>query len=235
MTLEWPWPILQQGQIWKCRLFYRKTVDFSETIAASDLKGNRSRHLIELMKVCKYWRSRSFLYHMFSRFCMFCALLGQDIRWAFTGPLVLWFAYAKTKTQISFTGTAKLISTFVFATRLVHFLYYLNPKFEGSSHLLGLHSLVYVGPLSRKPRRPVYSQQGSYDKITYFFYFSRQILLTLSTSNIIRTKTVDKNCLKVTILTMTHLKINYSREWHKKCVQILSRENIQTVQSDLRL
>ena len=43
------------------------------------------------MKVCEYWRSRSFLYHIFSRFCMFCSLLGQDIRWAFTGPLVLWF------------------------------------------------------------------------------------------------------------------------------------------------
>ena len=28
-----------------------KTVDFSETIAASDLKGSRSRHLIEFMKV----------------------------------------------------------------------------------------------------------------------------------------------------------------------------------------
>ena len=28
-----------------------KTVDFSETIAASDLKVNRSRHLIELMNV----------------------------------------------------------------------------------------------------------------------------------------------------------------------------------------
>ena len=27
-----------------------KTVDFSETIAASDLKGSRSRHLIEYMK-----------------------------------------------------------------------------------------------------------------------------------------------------------------------------------------
>ena len=27
-------------------------MDFSETIAASDLKGNRSRHLIELMKPC---------------------------------------------------------------------------------------------------------------------------------------------------------------------------------------
>ena len=33
-----------------------KTVDFSETIADSDLKGSRSRHLIEYMKihVCEY-------------------------------------------------------------------------------------------------------------------------------------------------------------------------------------
>ena len=38
-----------------------KTVDFSETIAASDLKASRSRHLIEYMKVCKYLRSGSFL------------------------------------------------------------------------------------------------------------------------------------------------------------------------------
>ena len=28
-----------------------RTVDFSETIAASDLKGSRSRHLIEYMKI----------------------------------------------------------------------------------------------------------------------------------------------------------------------------------------
>ena len=27
---------------------------FSETIAASDLKGSRSSHLIEYMKVCEY-------------------------------------------------------------------------------------------------------------------------------------------------------------------------------------
>ena len=60
----------------------------SETIAASDLKVGRCRQLIEFMKLCEYRRSRSFLYHIFSRFCMFCALLGQDIRWAFTGPLV---------------------------------------------------------------------------------------------------------------------------------------------------
>ena len=31
-----------------------KTVDFSETIAASDLKVGSSRHLIEYMKVCEY-------------------------------------------------------------------------------------------------------------------------------------------------------------------------------------
>ena len=31
-----------------------KTEDFSETIAASDLKVGRSRHLIEFMKLCEY-------------------------------------------------------------------------------------------------------------------------------------------------------------------------------------
>ena len=38
-----------------------KTVDFSKTIAASDLKIGRSRHLNECMKVYEYCRSRSFL------------------------------------------------------------------------------------------------------------------------------------------------------------------------------
>ena len=31
-----------------------KTVDFSESIAASDLKVGRCRQLIEVMKVCEY-------------------------------------------------------------------------------------------------------------------------------------------------------------------------------------
>ena len=57
-----------------------KTVEISETIAGSDLKVGRCRQLIELMKLCEYRRSRSFLYHIFSRFCMFFALIGQDIR-----------------------------------------------------------------------------------------------------------------------------------------------------------
>ena len=38
-----------------------KTVDFSENIAACDMKVGRCRQLIELMKVCEYSRSGSFL------------------------------------------------------------------------------------------------------------------------------------------------------------------------------
>ena len=53
---------------------------FFKTNAASDLEVGRCRQLIELMKLCEFRRSKSFLYHIFSRFCLFCALLGQDIR-----------------------------------------------------------------------------------------------------------------------------------------------------------
>ena len=38
-----------------------KTVDFSETIAASDLKVGRSSYLNEFMMMYEYERSRSFL------------------------------------------------------------------------------------------------------------------------------------------------------------------------------
>ena len=42
-----------------------KIVDFSETIEACDLKVGRYTQLIEIIKVCEYSRSRSFLYHIF--------------------------------------------------------------------------------------------------------------------------------------------------------------------------
>ena len=77
------------------------------------------------------------------------------------------FAYAKTKTQISFAITAKLISAFVFAIRIVQSLYYLNPKFQASSHLLWLYSPVCVRP-GQKPRRPVFSERGSYYCVPIF-------------------------------------------------------------------
>ena len=60
------------------------------------------------------------------------------------------FAYAKRKAQISCAVTAQLISAFVFATRIVQFLFYLNPKFQASSSFLCLYRLVCVKPV-RKP------------------------------------------------------------------------------------
>ena len=71
------------------------------------------------------------------------------------------FANAKTKTQISFAVTAKLISVFVFATRIVQSLYFLNPKFQASGHLRWMYSPVCNGP-GLKPRRLVFSERGSY-------------------------------------------------------------------------
>ena len=63
------------------------------------------------------------------------------------------FAYAKTKAQISFAVTAKLISACVFATRIVQFLLYLTPKFQASSSFLRLYRSVCVIP-GRKPEVP---------------------------------------------------------------------------------
>ena len=77
------------------------------------------------------------------------------------------FAYAKTKTQISFAVTAKLISAFVFATLIGQSLFYLNTKFQASSHFLRRRSLICVGP-GRKPRRPVFWRRGSYKVASAF-------------------------------------------------------------------
>ena len=51
--------------------------------------------------------------------------------------------------------TAKLISAFVFATRIVQFLFYLKPKFQASSSFLCLYRSVCV--------RPVFPRGGSND------------------------------------------------------------------------
>ena len=63
--------------------------------------------------------------------------------------------------QISFAVTAKLISAFVFAIQTVQSLCFLNSNFQASSHLLCLYIPVCVGP-GWKPRRPVFSQRGSF-------------------------------------------------------------------------
>ena len=42
----------------------------------------------------------------------------------------------KTKAQISFTVTVKLISAFVLATRIAQFLFFLIPKFQAPSQFV---------------------------------------------------------------------------------------------------
>ena len=59
-----------------------KAVDFSETIAASDLKGSRKRHLIEYMKICEYLRSMSFL-DLSQRLCTY-----RNSNWIFSETTV---------------------------------------------------------------------------------------------------------------------------------------------------
>ena len=83
------------------------------------------------------------------------------------------FVYVKTKAQISFTVTAKLISTFVFATRIAQFLSFQNPKFQASSHLLLLHRPVCVRP-GRKPQRQVFSRRGSLE-VMVLMYIMKQL------------------------------------------------------------
>ena len=48
-----------------------KTVEFSETIEACDLKVGRYRQLIDFMKVCEYLRSRSLLLDLGPRSCTY--------------------------------------------------------------------------------------------------------------------------------------------------------------------
>ena len=59
-----------------------KTVEFSETIAASRLKVSRSRHLIECMKISEYRRSRSFL-DLGQRSCTY-----KTLNWIFSETTV---------------------------------------------------------------------------------------------------------------------------------------------------
>ena len=84
-----------------------KTVDFSETIAACDLKVGRCRQLIEFMKLCEYRRSRSFLYHIFSRFCMFCAYKAK-----ISGERLQdhWSSGFRITSKLSITGLEKMTS-----------------------------------------------------------------------------------------------------------------------------
>ena len=59
----------------------------------------------------------------------------QNTIWAATWENRMFAYHAKTKTQVSFALTAKLITAFVFATWIEQHLYFLNPKFPVSSYI----------------------------------------------------------------------------------------------------
>ena len=82
-------------------------------------------------------------------------------------PLNLQFAYAKAKAQISCPVTAQLISMFVFATYIVQSLYFINPKFQASSNLLWLYSLVCADNLGN-PKNRLLSHDTASDDFSNF-------------------------------------------------------------------
>ena len=69
-------------------------------------------------------------------------------------------------------------SAFVLATRIVQSLFFLNPKFEASSHLLCLYSPACVGP-GQKPKLLVFSRTGSYLNASEYSTYQENILLNL--------------------------------------------------------
>ena len=75
----------------------------------------------------------------------------------------------KDADQLGCAVTAQLISVLVFATEIVQSLYFQITKFLVSNHHLWLCSPVFVGP-GRKPRRPVFSQRGSFCFVKRWFW-----------------------------------------------------------------
>ena len=71
------------------------------------------------------------------------------------------FCICENKDADQLRGNREADHAFVFATRIVQSLYFLNLKFQASGHLVWLHSPVCVGP-GQKPQRPVFSQRGSF-------------------------------------------------------------------------
>ena len=138
---DWPTAVLRHIHVWRCKQTKRRT------------HGRSTARLVNFMYKINWLAFGSVELSLVMQFSL---LWNNKIRISTTVSIwaSLWenrfFAYAKTKTQISCAVTSQLISAFVFAMWIVQSLYYLNPKFQASSHLLWLYSLVCVGP-GRKP------------------------------------------------------------------------------------
>ena len=85
--------------------------------------------------------------------------------------------YVKPKVQISCAGNRATDQRLCFLC-IVQFIYFFNPKFQASSHLLWLYSPVCVGPGGKTPKTGFL--------MTQIFYFSDQRTLSgLSTRRLV--------------------------------------------------
>ena len=75
------------------------------------------------------------------------------------------FCICKNKDADQLLGNLEAVSAFVFAKRIVWYLYFLNLKFQVPCHLLWLHSPVCVGP-GREPQRRVFLIRRSFSLST---------------------------------------------------------------------
>ena len=101
------------------------------------------------------------------------------------------------KPTICICFTAKLISAFVFATRIVQFLFFLNPKFPFSSHFLCLYRLVCVRPV-RKPYC-LFSHEAAHfmaknnfitTVMSFFSHYKNTPMLYIDFSSIVKIKKI---------------------------------------------
>ena len=90
--------------------------------------------------------------------------IKKEIIYVYMSPIVRKWDYCLCENK-----GAKLISAFVFATRIVQFLFYLNPKFQASSSFLYLYRPVCVGPV-RKPHC-WFSHEAAHMFIRCYLYF----------------------------------------------------------------
>ena len=111
----------------------------------------------------------------------------------------------KTKTQISFVATANPISALFFATRIVHFLFFLNPKSQASSHLLWLYSLICVGPV-QKPHCWFSHEAANWENFRRCLSYFDQFVCKIGQDEENHTVIVLEEHLKLlTHLLLTHL------------------------------
>ena len=76
------------------------------------------------------------------------------------------FCICENKDADQLRGNREADQRLCFRYTIVQSLYFLNPKFEASRHILWLYSQICV-KTGRKPQRPVFLQRGSFILIYY--------------------------------------------------------------------